>query len=266
MPQPLFDTYIGIDYSGAKNALAPLTGIRVFMALADGPVREVLPPKGKYWSRKSVAEWIDGVLCNENSRYCIGIDHGFSVPLAYYDMFSLPHDWHVFLDHFSAAWPLCDALTVDDIRRKFPERAGNSRWRRLADISAGSAKSVFHFDVQGSVAKSTHTGIPWLKYLRDRHIGRLHFWPFDGFAPSRRMSVIAEVYPRIWRNDVRLNPRHTPDQQDAYAIAKSLQSQDRAGRIVEWLKPEMSEKIAKIAGAEGWILGVTTPVSTSYSG
>jgi hypothetical protein len=25
---------------------------------------------------------------------------------------------------------------------------------------SGSAKSVFHFDVQGSVAKSTHAGIP----------------------------------------------------------------------------------------------------------
>ena len=28
---------------------------------------------------------------------------------------------------------------------------------------AVSAKSVFHFDVQGSVAKSTHAGIPWLR-------------------------------------------------------------------------------------------------------
>jgi hypothetical protein len=39
---------------------------------------------------------------------------------------------------------------------------GNSRWRRLTEERAGSAKSVFHFDVQGSVAKSTHAGIPWL--------------------------------------------------------------------------------------------------------
>lgn len=33
---------------------------------------------------------------------------------------------------------------------------GNAHWRRLTEERAGAAKSVFHFDVQGSVAKSTH--------------------------------------------------------------------------------------------------------------
>jgi hypothetical protein len=41
---------------------------------------------------------------------------------------------------------------------------GNARWRRLTEERAGSAKSVFHFDVQGLVAKSTHAGIPWLRF------------------------------------------------------------------------------------------------------
>jgi hypothetical protein len=35
----------------------------------------------------------------------------------------------------------------------------------LTEIRAGAAKSVFHFDVPGSVAKSTHAGLPWLRYL-----------------------------------------------------------------------------------------------------
>ena len=47
-------------------------------------------------------------------------------------------------------------------------RMGNSRWRRLTEVRAGSAKSVFHFDVQGSVAKSTHARIPWLRFIRQR--------------------------------------------------------------------------------------------------
>ena len=37
------------------------------------------------------------------------------------------------------------------------------------------AKSVFHFDVQVSVAKSTHAGLPWLRYLRQQLGGRVHF-------------------------------------------------------------------------------------------
>ena len=41
-------------------------------------------------------------------------------------------------------------------------------WRRLTEERAGGAKSVFHFDVQGSVAKSTHAGIPWLRFIRQR--------------------------------------------------------------------------------------------------
>jgi hypothetical protein len=47
-------------------------------------------------------------------------------------------------------------------------RTGNARWRRLTEERAGGAKSVFHFDVQGSVAKSTHAGIPWLRFIRQR--------------------------------------------------------------------------------------------------
>ena len=35
-----------------------------------------------------------------------------------------------------------------------------------ANVGLQEAKSVFHFDVQGSVAKSTHAGLPWIKALR----------------------------------------------------------------------------------------------------
>ena len=59
-------------------------------------------------------------------------------------------------------------------------RTGNARWRRLTEERAGGAKSVFYFDVQGSVAKSTHAGIPWLRFIRQQLGPRIHFWPFDG--------------------------------------------------------------------------------------
>ncbi len=47
-------------------------------------------------------------------------------------------------------------------------RSGNTRWRRLTEECAGSAKLVFRYDVPGSVAKSTHAGLPWLRNLRQR--------------------------------------------------------------------------------------------------
>ena len=50
---------------------------------------------------------------------------------------------------------------------------------RLTEERVG-AKSVFHFDVPRSVSKSTHAGIPWLRFIRLRLGARVHFWPFDG--------------------------------------------------------------------------------------
>jgi hypothetical protein len=50
----------------------------------------------------------------------------------------------------------------------------------VTELRARTAKSVFHFDVQGSVAKSTHAGIPWLRYIRQHAKAPVHFWPFDG--------------------------------------------------------------------------------------
>jgi hypothetical protein len=60
--------------------------------------------------------------------------------------------------------------------------------------------------VQGSVAKSTHTEIPWLRYIRQRLGERVHFWPFDGWDTPARRSAVAEVCPiphlrrHGWRN------------------------------------------------------------------
>lgn len=58
-------------------------------------------------------------------------------------------------------------------------RVGDASELRLCERWSSSAKSVFHVDVQGSVAKSTHAGIPWLKRLRHEAGG---FGACDGRA------------------------------------------------------------------------------------
>jgi hypothetical protein len=181
-----FTRYIGNDYSGAKTPTSSLKGLRVYLAESTAPPFEVLPPPTikKYWSRRGVAEWLVELL-KEDSPTLIGIDHGFSFPLRYFEAHSLQHDWPAFLEDFQHHWPTDeDRNRVDFIRHSLcgngAAREGNTSWRRLTEQRAGGAKSVFHFDVPGSVAKSTHTGIPWLRYIR-QHVGaRVHFWPFDG--------------------------------------------------------------------------------------
>jgi hypothetical protein len=57
---------------------------------------------------------------------------------------------------------------MDEADRQRRSAHGQRPLARLTEQRAGSAKSVFHFDVQGSVAKSTRAGIPWLRFIRQR--------------------------------------------------------------------------------------------------
>ena len=119
-------------------------------------------------------------------------------------------------------------------------------------------KAVFHFDVQGSVAKSTHAGIPWLRFIR-RQLGcRVHFWPFDGWHIPAGRSAIVEVYPRLWSGGFSRDDR-TLDQHDAYSIAAWMARADRDGELADALGPMLDPDQRSIAEIEGWILGVPGP-------
>lgn len=70
------------------------------------------------------------------------------------------------------------------------ERSGSPCWRRQCELRC-RGKSVFHFDVQGLVAKSTQAGLPWRWLLRGKFGARPHFWPFDGWElPAKRSTVL----------------------------------------------------------------------------
>lgn len=257
---PLFERYVGIDYSGAQTPSSSLSGLRVYSANRTATPEEVLPPPSprKYWTRKEIAEWLIERL-SEETPTLFGIDHGFSFPLAYFEQHGLPLDWPSFLDDFQRHWPTDEDIYVDFVREgvtgNAAARSGNPRWRRVTELRARTAKSVFHFDVQGSVAKSTHAGIPWLRYIRQRVKDRVHFWPFDGWSVPPNRSVVAEVYPALWSRSFPTEGR-TSDQQDAFAIAKWVQRADTGGSLEGFLTRELEPRERKAAETEGWILGV----------
>jgi hypothetical protein len=114
---------------------------------------------------------------------------------------------------------------------------------------------VFHFDVPGEVAKSTHAGIPWLRYIRQRLGARVHFWPFDGWDIPDGRSAIAEVYPALWSRGF-ANEGGTGDQHDAFSIAAWLSRADRDCSLAAFLNPDLSPPERTLAQVEGWILGV----------
>lgn len=263
--------YIGIDYSGATTPTQSLPGLQVFVAVDDAsPVCLPPPPSPrKYWTRRGLAEGLAKLLV-DGKPTLVGIDHGFSFPAAYFERHGIPKIWDAFLDDFCAHWPTAEDHTYVDFilsgaLGNAAARMGDRRWKRVTERRAKGAKSVFHFNVQGQVAASTHTGIPWLRFLRRELGGKLHFWPFDGWNPPDGSTVIAEVFPSLWRSDYPAETRNAHEH-DAYVVCRWLQDRHRRGEMNLYFQPSLTQEEKETAGFEGWILGVgSTPSSTIAS-
>jgi hypothetical protein len=94
--KPAFHRYIGIDYSGAETPDSSLKGLRVYEADREFLPVEVEPPPSprKYWTGRDIAEWLVEQL-SEDLLTLVGIDHGFSFPLRYFEAHHLeppPHN------------------------------------------------------------------------------------------------------------------------------------------------------------------------------
>ena len=256
-----FDLHIGIDYSGRETPTSRTPALQVYAAFDEVP-RRILSPSSteksyKNWCRKEIAEWLIE-QAQKNITFIAGIDHGFSFPISYFDRYKL-RSWSQFLDDFCRHWPTDDDHTyVDFIRHREdgpPDRTGEPTDLRLTEKWTSSAKSVFKFDVQGSVAKSTHAGLPWLRRIRAQVGDKVHFWPFDGWEVPGDKSVIAEIYPAIFKNRFPRQDR-TADQQDAYCVARWLTETEGCGFLARYFQPSLTEVEQNVADLEGWILGI----------
>jgi hypothetical protein len=150
----------------------------------------------------------------------------------------------MFLGDFQRHWPTDSPHTyVDFVRDRLAgngaARSGNARWKRLTEERAGSARSVFHFDVQGQLAKSTHAGIPWLFYLKRQSNGRVHFWPLDGWQVPAGKPAVVEVYPALWKHAYPVE-QCTADQHDAFTVATWLREADRCGQLTRFPEPTLT--------------------------
>ncbi len=165
------------------------------------------------------------------------------------------HHWPTHGDHVYVDF-VRDGLMHRDHGAPAPgQRTGTADELHIAERWTSSAKTVFQFDVQGSVAKSSHAGIPWLKWLRDQAGDRLHVWPLDGWEPAAGKSVIVEVYPSLFRKRYERGSR-TADEQDAFATAKWMADMADREALVGYFSPPLTDLERAVADCEGWILGV----------
>ena len=164
----------------------------------------------------------------------------------------------MFLEDFCRHWPRGEDYTYVDFVRDgvcgdAPARSGSKRWRRLTEVRSG-AKSLFQFERKGSVAKSTHAGLPWLLYLRRHLPHRVHFWPFEGWDIPAGRSVIAEVHPALWSRSFPREDRD-PAQHEAYSIAAWMRHAGETNSLTPCFHPDLEESDRKVAEIEGWMLG-----------
>ncbi len=259
-----FQRHVGIDYSGAEAPETPIPGLRVSVSESGKLPVEVPGPHGKdrRWSRRDLAGWLEALL-REETPTIVGIDHALSFPLAYFERHGLARDWDAFLVDFQRHWPTdVDGCRIRDLRSEVGSttraRTGETRWRREADRLC-RAKSVFHFGVPGSVAASTHTGLPWILRLRRTLGTRFHCWPYDGWNPPIGASVIAEAYPAIYPGDPKetaLEDGLDEHRRDARRVARWLAAADTDDSLLRHLQPELNGDLIQAARTEGWILGV----------
>jgi hypothetical protein len=249
---------VGVDYSGAATADTRLPGLRVCIATPSTPAPvELLPPLARRWTRRELAHAPSDLLANDMPTL-IGIDHALGLPRSFLDAAGWPLDWSTMLDRFVGCWPMANpGATVAAVRRDRTSAGGrlpsNARWRRACDHRCG-AKSPFHFDVPGSVATSTHAGLAWIAWLRERHPD-LHVWPFDGWTVPAGASAIAEAWPALvsggWPRDGR-----SPDLHDAWCLARWMAESSNDGALDRALCGPDNEDERTLARVEGWILGV----------
>lgn len=255
------NTYIGIDYSGAATPEKRSSTIQVYSYCDksgenDEPIcvssPSSKPGRRRNWNRIELSSWLIERL-QQDDRCIVGMDHGFSFPISYFHRNKID-SWAWFLDDFVKHWPTHDQGKTVEQFRAGSSRAGETRELRLTEKWTSSAKSVFQFDVQGSVAKSTHAGLPFLHALRKAE-PHVHFWPFDGWSFPIGQSIIFETYPSLFRNRYPRQSRSV-DQQDAYSICRWLRDMDEIGRLEDFSMPPLTETQKDVASLEGWILGV----------
>jgi hypothetical protein len=276
-----FETFVGIDWSGAKGVRH--RGIAVAVAEAgEGAPRLVVPPSPAGWARAEVAGFLEALP----GRVLAGFDFSFAPPYvargAYFPGIVTANDGPSF-------WAHVDERSGDPDYGAAGFMAGPARphfWMGAADgakadflhwrvceqafNAGGGGKASTLFDCVGAaqVAKASLAGMRVLHRLR----GHFAIWPFD--PPGDR--TVVEIYGRAMlrhaggrglklRDIAALNgalealgslPVEAPgpfddNQTDALVTAAALRCLSKDPR---WWTPD--GLTPAIARTEGWTFGI----------
>ena len=209
-----FDYFVGIDWSGARGPYQP--GLAVFMAEAGKKApQRILPPDGKYWSRKVIIDWLQGI--SAKGRVLAGIDFAFAYPVydgkggrcGYFpDFANAPQDG-------PGLWQF-----IEEINKDVPHLYGGAIWnhpelgayynapsgrrgakftsrRRQTEQAARAVKSpspTFNCVGPAGVGTGSLSGMRLLHHFQ-KHA---EIWPFGNCRAGDKNLTLVEIFPSYY--------------------------------------------------------------------
>nr|WP_136251622.1 hypothetical protein [Ningiella ruwaisensis] len=208
----MFDSYIGIDWSGAKS---PLKSNAIAMASCDN----IIDSKPCFDSKKKSRSDVFAVLrdyANDKKRTLAGIDCNFGYCI------DVGHKQFGKNAHFNTLWQTVDALnhghdnffagefwTHPEYGRAFWTQGKQPEWfdlhalRRQTEIKAhlqglGTPESPFKLIGAKQVGKGGLAGMRMIAELKREFPKKVCVWPFDIDHFHSASLVITEIYPRLF--------------------------------------------------------------------
>ncbi len=209
----MFDTYIGIDWSGAELEYTKSIAI-ASMDQKSTIVDCVYPLQHRYWSRRLVYQYICE-LSETHGRALVGIDANLSYA---YDVIRQQIDN---VNNVVDLWGLVDRYCPDDhnfYAACFWEHPNNQKYfwksgkkplhfdsmKRDIEIEChlqkmGSPESPFKLIGAKQVGKGGMAAMRMMYLLRQTLKDKIAFWPFDHKEKiDRAKIVVTEIYPRLF--------------------------------------------------------------------
>lgn len=205
-----FDTFIGIDWSGAK---APVHTKAISVARCAGrsnaPPEQIQPSRHIYWSRHDIGAWIKN-LSQAEERVFIGIDANFGysaeVVAAQFGPDATAHDlWaavnkactgdhNYFAGAYWKAWP-------EHFWWEGKQPVHITLPRRVVENACGEAglgwpESPFKLIGAKQVGKGGLAVMRMAHDLKQRLGNKICIWPFERDIADTAQIVISEIYPR----------------------------------------------------------------------
>lgn len=206
-----FDTFVGIDWSGAKGSRH--RGIQVAVCTPGHTVPYIVVPSGGSWSRRMLLDWLLETLSGECAL--VGLDFSFTLPFidrgAYFPGDQNTPDraqdlWHLVNSSASGAADFYAGGFVEAMPFaayfRSPRRMGARFSRRYKVVERacvaqglGVPESVFHLIGPKQVGLGSLAGMRFLLALK-KDAPTVRIWPFDSARSGT--STVVEVFPRAF--------------------------------------------------------------------